>query len=139
MTSKNHDTSRDGNEDAVRAAIASVYKGWADNDADAFVAAYGPDATATLPGSHLPSRNAIRATMAALFAGQLKGSRAQYEVQAIRFLGDDAAIVTSKGGVVLAGQTEPPAKEWARETWVLAKVNGRWQVEAFHNCPEHAA
>jgi uncharacterized protein (TIGR02246 family) len=122
-------------EGAVRAALEDVYNAWAANDADAFVASYSEDATAILPGSYLPSREAIRATMAALFAGALKGSRAIHDVQRVRFVDATTAIVINEGGVLLAGQSEPASDSRARETWVLSKHSGTWRIEAFHNAP----
>jgi uncharacterized protein (TIGR02246 family) len=122
---------------AVRALLDEVYAAWADNDADAFVAPYAETATAVLPGSYLPDREAIRATMATLFAGELNGSKGVHEVESIRFVGADVAIVVSKGALLLAGQTEPDAANRALETWVLSKQDGTRRVQAFHNCPEH--
>ena len=123
----------------VRAVLDEVYVAWADNGADAFVAPYAQTATAVLPGTYLPDREAIRATMATLFAGELNGSKGLHEVQTIRFVGSDVAVVISKGAMLLAGQTEPDAANRALETWVLASQDGTWRVQAFHNCPEHAA
>ena len=139
MTSNNATPILTGDDSAVRAALDGVYVAWADNDADAFVAPYAEDATAVLPGSYLPNKEAIRATMAAVFSGPLKGSRAIHEVQSIRFLGDSAALVISKGAVLLAGQTEPAQESRGLDTWVLSKQDGTWLIEAFHNCPEDAA
>lgn len=123
----------------VRAILDEVYAAWADNDADAFVAPYAETATAILPGTYLPDREAIRATMAALFAGELKGSKGTHEVESIRYVGADAAIVISKGAMLLADQTEPDRANRALDTWVLAEQDGAWRVQAFHNCPEYAA
>jgi len=134
MTSNNATPILTGDDSAVRAALDGVYVAWADNDA-----AYAKDAPAVLPGSYLPNKEAIRATMAAVFSGPLKGSRAIHEVQSIRFLGDGAAIVISKGAVLLAGQTEPARESRGLDTWVLSKQDGTWLIEAFHNCPEDAA
>ena len=139
MTSHNATPVRAGNDGAVRAVLDRVYAAWADNDADAFVAPYAENATATLPGTYLPDKEAIRATMAAVFAGPLKGSTATYDVQSIRFPGPEVAIVTSKGAMLLAGQAEPAAENRSRDTWVLSGRDGIWRVEAFHNCPENAA
>lgn len=124
---------------AVRAVLDEVYTAWADNDADAFVAPYAVQATAVLPGAYLPGKDAIRAAMVAAFAGPLKGSRAIYEVQGIRFPAADTAIVISKGAVLLAGHAAPVAESRSVDTWVLSKRDGTWRVEAFHNCPENAA
>ena len=124
---------------AVRAVLDEVYAAWGDNDADAFVAPYAETATAVLPGTYLHDREAIRTTMATLFAGELKGSKGVHEVQSIRFVGADVAIVFSKGAVLLAGQSEPDAAERALETWVLSRQGHAWRVQAFHNCPENGA
>jgi uncharacterized protein (TIGR02246 family) len=71
----------------VRAVLDEIDAAWAANDADAFVAPYAETATAVLPGTYLPDRQAIRATMATLFAGTLNSSRGLHEVQTIRLVG----------------------------------------------------
>ena len=67
----------------VREVLREVYAAWEANDADAFARLYAEPATATLPGIYLSGRQAIRDTMAMLFAGELKGSRAIYEVRVL--------------------------------------------------------
>jgi uncharacterized protein (TIGR02246 family) len=117
---------------AVRAVVAGVYEAWTANDADAFVRDYADDVLATLPGSYLVGRAAVRETMAAMFAGPLRGCRALHEVRDVRVLGD-TAIVTVRGTVILADRTDP--EPWTQETYVLAR-GATWQVHAYHNCPE---
>jgi uncharacterized protein (TIGR02246 family) len=124
---------------AVRAVLDEVYDAWAENDPDAFVAPYAEGATALLPGTYLQNKNAIRATMADVFAGPLKGSKGIHDVQSIRFIGAGAAIVISKGAILMEGATEPAAETRSLESWVLSEQDGTWRVEAFHNCPEDAA
>jgi uncharacterized protein (TIGR02246 family) len=92
-----------------------------------------------LPGTYLQNKNAIRATMADVFAGPLKGSKGIHDVQSIRFIGAGAAIVISKGAILMEGATEPAAETRSLESWVLSEQDGTWRVEAFHNCPEDAA
>jgi uncharacterized protein (TIGR02246 family) len=121
---------------AVRAVLDAVYTAWADNDADAFVAPYARDATAVHTGTVMPNRDAVRATMAAGFAGALKGSEGIHEVQSVRFVGSDTALVLSRGAIRFAGQDEPDAASRTLDGWVLCHRNGSWRVEAFHNCPE---
>jgi len=119
-------------EAAARAVIENVYAAWTANDADAFVADYTEDTTATLPGSYLVGRDEVHRTMAAMFAGPFRGCRALHEVRAVRLLGD-TAIVHSRGTVVLAGKTDP--EPWDQETWVLSRAEAGWRVRAYHNCP----
>jgi uncharacterized protein (TIGR02246 family) len=139
MTSSTTTSVRAGRDSAVRAVLDGVYAAWAENDADAFVASYAADATALLPGSYLDNKAAIRTTMAAAFAGPLKGSRGFHEVQSVRFPDAGTAVVISKGAIVLAGETEPRNENRALETWVLSQQDGTWRVIAFHNCPANAA
>jgi uncharacterized protein (TIGR02246 family) len=122
-------------ETAVRSVLSDVYAAWADNDADAFVASYAPEATAVHSGAYMPDREAIRATMAAVFAAELKGSIGIHEVQNVRLVGPDTAIVLSHGAIRLAGQDQPAAESRTLDGWVLVRHDGTWQVEAFHNCP----
>ena len=119
----------------VLAVLDSLYDAWADNDADAFVASYTEDATSILPGEYSASRAAVRDRMAAGFAGPLKGSRVRDEVQSIRHLGTDAAVVVTRSAGVMAGETEAPADRWVMATWTLTRRNGRWLLAAYHNCP----
>ena len=119
----------------ILAVLDSLYKAWADNDADAFVASYTEDATSVLPGSYSAGRAATRDRMAAAFAGPLKGSRVRDEVQSVRRLGADAAIVVTRSAVVMAGETEAPDDRWVIATWTLTRQDGRWLLAAYHNCP----
>ncbi|HKN99561.1 MAG TPA: SgcJ/EcaC family oxidoreductase [Pseudonocardiaceae bacterium] len=117
----------------VLATIESVYAAWAANDADAFVADYAPDATATLPGAHLAGRDAIHATMVNTFANDLKGSRAHHQPGQVRFPTADVAVVNATSAVQFAGQDGPDDKTRTLDTWVLARRDGRWWIEAFHS------
>jgi uncharacterized protein (TIGR02246 family) len=119
----------------VLTVLDGVYRAWADHDADAFVAAYTEDATSILSGSYSAGRAATRERMAAAFAGPLKGSRVRDEVQSVRHLGADAAIVVSRSVVLMAGETEAPTDRWVVATWTLTRENGRWLLAAYHNCP----
>ena len=127
--------STDTQTESVLNVIASVYDAWAANDAEAFAALYTEDATVVQPGIHKKNQGDIRTTMAAGFAGPLKGSRVLDEPQSVRFLGSDAAVVITEGGVLMAGQDELPSERRVRATWVLTNRDGRWYVAAYHNSP----
>ena len=125
-------TTTDQDPNGVLKVLEQIYAGLAANDADAYVAGYAPDAYVCTPGVFLPDREALRATMAGHFEGPLKGSRGVYEVKSLRFLGADAAVVLTKAGIVLAGDTQ--ADDF-QDTWVFGRTDGRWEVRAFHTCP----
>jgi uncharacterized protein (TIGR02246 family) len=119
----------------VSALIEAVTKAWADNDAEAFVDHYAEDATAILPGFQLRNRTEIQTNMAAAFAGPLRGSRRRHDVQTVRHLDADTAIVISRSSTLFPGEDEPPADGWSLATWVLSRRTGPWLIESYHDCP----
>lgn len=122
-------------ESAVRATIDHVYTAWRDHDPDAFVAPYAERAIALHPGSYLRNRDAIRS---AIVTGT-NDSEAIHDVESVRFLGEDAALVISRQAVRHAGEQAPSPESRSLTTWVLSRAGAGWQVEAFHSLPEAAA
>ncbi|MDX6257648.1 MAG: hypothetical protein QOJ11_3982 [Frankiales bacterium] len=120
---------------SVRTALDGIFAAWEDNDAEAFVASYTQDATVVLPGIYLRGKDELRATMVAAFAGPLKGSRRTVDLDSVRFLGRDAAVVVGKSAVVHEGAAVPDADGWTFSTWVLGKQDGNWLIAAYHECP----
>jgi uncharacterized protein (TIGR02246 family) len=121
--------------ESVVSVIHAVYDAWADGDADTFAKLYTDDATVVQPGIYKRNNDDIRTTMAAGFAGPLKGSRVHDEPQSVRFLGPDTAVVITEGGIIMAGQAECPAERLVRSTWVLTRQDEQWYVAAYQNSP----
>ncbi|HEY4023431.1 MAG TPA: SgcJ/EcaC family oxidoreductase [Pseudonocardiaceae bacterium] len=123
-------------DEQVRTVIAKASAGWTANDADAIAALYTEDAAAVLAGGvFLRDRTAIRDRLAWGFAGPTKGSTMTDQVESVRFVGDQVAIVITVGGFRFPGETELPAGRGRRTTWVLAGQNEVWLVKSFHNVP----
>jgi uncharacterized protein (TIGR02246 family) len=135
MTSKTSTTATDTDRQAVLDVLKRGYEAWGANDVEAFVACYLDDASVVQPGVYKKDREEIRTSMAAGFAGPLKGSRVSDQPQDIRFLTDETAIVVSEGAIIFPGQDDAPREAMVRATWVLAKRNGSWYVAAYHNSP----
>ena len=135
MTSKTSTTASQADRQAVLDVLKRGYKAWEANDAEAFVADYLDDASVVQPGIYKKGREEIRTTMAAGFAGPLRGSRAFDHPQDVRFLTDDAAVVVSEGGIIFPGQDAVPSEGLVRATWVLVKRNGSWCIAGYHNSP----
>jgi uncharacterized protein (TIGR02246 family) len=127
--------SRAADQAAIDAVMAASYKAWEAGDADGMVADYTEDATAIMPGSFRDGRAAVRDSMAAAFAGPLKGSSTCNRKLSTRFVGDDAAIVISEAGILFPGMTELPDAARVNCTWVLEKRDGEWKIAAYHNSP----
>jgi uncharacterized protein (TIGR02246 family) len=124
------------NDEAVRELLTRTVTAWTANDAAAFANLYAEDATVMLAdGAYLRGRDEIRAYMAAGFAGRLGGSRGMDQPESVRLLGDDAAVVISLSGFVLAGETRPAADRRRRAVWTLSRRDGGWLVDAYANVP----
>jgi uncharacterized protein (TIGR02246 family) len=135
MTSRTATKASDAERRAVLDVLDRGYEAWVANDAETFAACYLEDASVVQPGIYKKDRAEIQTTMAAGFAGRLKGSRVVDHPQDVRFLSDETAIVVSEGGVVFSGQDGVPSDGLVRATWVLAKRDGNWYVAAYHNSP----
>jgi uncharacterized protein (TIGR02246 family) len=135
MTSKTTTARSDADRKAVLDVLAGVYKAWEANDAEAFVADYTDDASVIQPGVYKKDREEIRTTMAAGFAGPLKGSRATDHPVDVRFLTGDTAIVVSEGGIVFPRQDAVASERLVRATWVLLRRDGAWRIASYHNSP----
>jgi uncharacterized protein (TIGR02246 family) len=120
--------------DDVVATFEATSKAWADGDASAFAAWYADDATVILPGFYLRGKNDVDTSMAAAFAGPLRGSRRVHSVQSVRFLAPDAAIVVTRSATVFPGEDEAPAERRDLATWVLTRRDFQWSVESYHGC-----
>jgi uncharacterized protein (TIGR02246 family) len=126
---------RTADEVAIRDTLEASYRAWAAGDADGMVTAYTDDASAIVPGSLRASRDVIRDSMAAAFAGPLAGTSTDNEQLSIRFLGADVAIVLSESGIRFPGQSEVPLENRVYCTWVLERRDGSWLIAAYHNSP----
>ncbi|MFC0863866.1 SgcJ/EcaC family oxidoreductase [Sphaerimonospora cavernae] len=121
---------------AVREVPGRVVAAWAGNDADAFAQVFTGDATMILPGDVFVSgRQGIRAFMAAAYSGPYKGTRVAGDPVSAKFLGEDAAVLVTRGGILLPGETEVAPERAVRATWVLARQDGQWLITAYQNTP----
>ncbi|WP_405496926.1 SgcJ/EcaC family oxidoreductase [Nocardia sp. NBC_00511] len=120
---------------AVLDVLKGIYRSWAANDAETFIADYDVDATSVLPGVYSVGREAVRARMAAGFEGPLRGSSVVDEPQQVRFPNPDTAVVVSRSSILFAGEQQPPADRWVLATWTMVRRDDRWLVVAYHNAP----
>jgi uncharacterized protein (TIGR02246 family) len=118
-------------ESTVTAVIDSLADSWARGDGDAYGAHFTEDATyVTFVGTLYQSRQDIAAGHNALFATFLKGTRLAHEVLDVRFLGQDVAVLTTRGDTYKGTQ---PKKLTKVQTYTMVRDGERWLVAAFHN------
>jgi uncharacterized protein (TIGR02246 family) len=124
-----------GEEEAdVRAVLAAQIAAWAAGDGTAFAATVTDDADLiTFDGMHLQGRQAIATAMQHQFDTELAGTHVEAEPVRIRFLTDETVVMITEGGVVFPGEQTLPAERASIQTFVVARKDGGWLVEAFQN------
>ncbi|SDD68224.1 SgcJ/EcaC family oxidoreductase [Glycomyces harbinensis] len=122
----------------IAARIAATVEAWAAGDGAAYAANFTADATyVTFVGTLYRGRDEIARAHQALFDKFLKGSVLVDDIADVRFLGADAAVVTSRGDVAKHGGR--PAKLSKVQTYTLVReADGEWRIAAFHNTKRKA-
>src|SRR5271169_532133 len=107
--------------EAVLAAFKTMSDAWALMDATRFAACYADDATVIGPGIYLRGRDDINDSMAAAFAGPLKGSMRPHSAQSVRFLSGDTAVVVTRSATIFSGGAQAPPERQHLVTWILTR------------------
>jgi uncharacterized protein (TIGR02246 family) len=125
----------DGDRSAVVAVVAALERAQQQEDVEAFVALFHPDAVwVTGGGRRLIGRDAIAELTAELLPGAMAESTARYEVEHIVFVRLDVAVVAvvqrpvTLDGVPLHDRSE------GRPTYLMARdATGAWRIHAGQN------
>ncbi|MDA1361840.1 SgcJ/EcaC family oxidoreductase [Glycomyces luteolus] len=133
-------TERTADTEAVEAVIRDTVAAWNAGDATAYGACFTADATyVTWVGTRYQGRQEIARAHAALFRMFLKGSTLADEIVAVRFIGPDAAIVSSNGDVVKGGKRPEGVKLTKAQTYTIVReADGHWRIASFHNTKHKA-
>jgi uncharacterized protein (TIGR02246 family) len=122
-------------EKAVLTVPMLVRAAWEANDADAFADLFTENGSELILDDQLTSREEIRSYMAAGFNGIYKGSRVVGWPVAVRFLSEDAAMVITGGGVLIAGDTELTPERELRSTWIIQNQDGTPKLFSHQSSP----
>jgi uncharacterized protein (TIGR02246 family) len=125
-------------DEAERAALAVpqiIMAAWAENDADMFASVFTENGSLLMQNDQLTSRDQIRDYMAKGFETGLKGARVTGWPMNVVFLDDEAALVVTQGGIMLAGESAIAPEREIRAIWTLVAVDGRWRLLSHHSCP----
>jgi uncharacterized protein (TIGR02246 family) len=124
---------------AIAAVPARMIAAWAAHDSDAFADLFTEDGTLILPGVYKKGKDAIRAYMAAEYAGAYQGTTVTGAPVEIKPLRAGAVALISQGGVIPAGQTRLPDEAAIRASWILVKRGRKWLLAVYQNCPRDLA
>jgi uncharacterized protein (TIGR02246 family) len=118
-------------EAVIRAIVQSVEDAWNTGSGDGFAAPFAEDADYIIvDGRYIQGRAVIAAGHQGLFESVYRGSHNTFTVESIRFLRPDVALAR-----VVAHLKAGIGEGEARNTWVLTKEGGTWQVVSFQNTP----
>ncbi|WP_152396103.1 SgcJ/EcaC family oxidoreductase [Paenibacillus guangzhouensis] len=122
---------------AIQNLFIRLSQAWDAGDGVAYGRCFTADADyVTFNGEHLRGRQAIDTVHQQLWNGVLRGSKLLYldAELTLRFLSPELAIAHATGIVQLRFHKKPPTSRQSINSNVLLKVNGEWQIAAFHNC-----
>jgi uncharacterized protein (TIGR02246 family) len=126
--------SQSENEAAVLALYTQLMDGWNKGSGVAFSAPFVEDGhLIAFDGTHFKGRDEIVSFHQPLFDKWLKGTRLVGEVESVRFLSPDVALMHALGGTVMRGKSRPAPERDSIQTLVAIKRDGAWRLSAFQN------
>jgi uncharacterized protein (TIGR02246 family) len=130
----NNTTDRSADEQALQDFFQVSKDGWNQVDGQAYPAPFTDDADYIIwNGTFLKGRQAIAAAHQQLFETRFQGSRLEGEIQHIRFLSDDIALVHVHGSPQIPGQEVPAPEDYAIQTLVGFRQADGWRFTSFQN------
>src|SRR5215212_912395 len=121
-------------EAAVRDLYEQLMDGWNQGSGAAFAAIFAEDGDlVAFDGTHFKGREEIAPFHQQLFDKWMKGTRLVGQVEDVRFLSPDVAVMHAVGGTVMRGKTEPSPERDSIQTLVAVRQSGEWSLAAFQN------
>lgn len=118
----------------IRTLYEELMQAWTDGDAHAYGACFTPDADyVSYDGTRAAGRARMVANHDRLFRGVVAGSALVGEVESIRYLRPDVAIVHANGSVLMPWRRKLPRRRFSRQTLVAVRTSEGWRFEALHN------
>lgn len=131
----NETADRTATDDAqIRALFQDLMQAWTDNDAAAYAALFTEDSDyVSYDGTRATGRAEHQRNHDKLFRGVLAGSALVGEVESVRFITPDVAVLHGTASVLMPWRSRLPERRLSRQTLVLARTPVAWRVSAIHN------
>ena len=121
-------------EAAVRALYQQLMDGWNQGSGAAFAAVFTDDGDlVAFDGTHLKGREEIARVQQRLFDRFLKSTRLVGDVEDVRFLDPDTAVMHAVGNTVMRRKTKPSRERASIQTLIAVRQGSTWRVAAFQN------
>jgi uncharacterized protein (TIGR02246 family) len=107
---------------------------WTKGDARGYGACFTDDSDyVSYDGTRAAGRQPMVDAHDKLFRGVLHGSALVGEVESIRYLSNDVAVVHATGSVLMPWRRSLPRRRLSRQTLVAVRGDNGWRVAALHN------
>ena len=121
-------------EREIRDLVGRLRASWEHGDAKAWAGEFTDDSDfVPFDGTRLRGRDENREVHRRLFTSVLSATRLDGEVESIRLIRSDVALVHWTAGVLFPWQRHVAPRRRSRQTLVVVLRDGRWQVRAFQN------
>ncbi|MFI9636798.1 SgcJ/EcaC family oxidoreductase [Nocardia sp. NPDC051929] len=119
---------------ALRGLFDKLMQAWTDNDAAAYAALFTEDSDyVSYDGTRAIGRSEHQANHAKLFRGVLAGSALVGDLESIRIITPDAAILHGTASVLMPWRSRLPERRLSRQTLVTVRTDHGWKITALHN------
>jgi uncharacterized protein (TIGR02246 family) len=118
----------------LKALFQRMCQAWTDGDAAAYGACFTADCDyVSFDGTRAHGREQVVRSHDKLFRGVLFGSALRGEVESIRYIADNVAVLYGTGSVLVAWRTQLPKRRLTRNTVVAIRGPDGWRFTAIHN------
>ena len=118
----------------ITALFERMCAAWSAGDAKDYATCFTEDCDyVSYDGYRAHGRPAVLDSHDKLFAGVLYGSSLVGEVESIRYLDPDVALVHATGSVLVAWRTKLPRRRLTRNTIAAVRTPAGWRFTAIHN------
>lgn len=121
-------------DEELTSLFNQMCRAWTEGDAQAYGACFTPDCDyVSYDGTRTQGRAAVVESHDKLFKGVLEGSALVGEIESVRHLTQDVALVHGTGSVLVAWRTRLPRRRLTRNTIVAVRGQEGWRFAAIHN------
>ena len=125
MTTQDHE---------ITALFHRLKRAWTDNNAAAYAACFTEDSDyVSYDGTRAIGREPMRYAHDQLFQGVLAGSALVGDIESIRYLSPDIALVHGTASVQMPWRSQLPKRRLSRQTLVAVHTPEGWRFTALHN------
>ena len=125
---------RQADDQELKALFQRLCQTWTDGNAAAYGACFTADCDyVSFDGTRAQGRDLVIQSHDKLFRGVLFGSALVGEVESIRYVASDIAVLHGTGSVLVAWRSELPKRRLTRNNMVAVRGPEGWRFTAIHN------